>query len=767
MDDTTGGGDGSIKGAGGRATRILVLAPTSNDARLTADFLEKSGLEAVVCPHVADLGATMGEGCGLVLVAEEALVESCVNLLAETLLQQPSWSDLPLIIITGTGEPTRFRQRYLAALGPVANVSIVERPVRPATLVNACKVALRSRRRQYQVRDLLEEREAVLASISDGFLALDHDWRFTFLNAKVEALTGKRREDLLGKCIWEEFRQAENTPFYGRLHRAQREQQPQEFEYYHARLRRWLEVRVFPSLRGVSVYISDITERRQAEELLRESKARLEFALESAQVGEWDLDLVDNTSRRSMRHDQVFGYMKPVEKWGMDTFLQHVHPEDRTMVEGRLQSALADGGYWRFECRIIWPDRSVHWIAVHGSALRDRAGEPVRMLGIVMDITTRKEAEEVLLRQTEALRDADQRKDEFLAMLAHELRNPLASVANAATLIKSAEDPESHAWAAEVIERQTHQLAHLIDDLLDVSRITRGKIRLRKEIVDAAAVLDRARESAQPLMQERGHTLVCDYPKGVLWLEADPTRIEQIVLNLLTNAAKYTPAGGRIELTGVRQGRELLLIVKDNGIGIAPHRLPEMFELFTQGERSIARSEGGLGIGLTIVQKIAEMHGGRVEARSGGAHRGSTFTVHLPAAVAPVPRAEISAAPPLLPAKGRRVLVVDDNIPSAQGLARLLARAGHETSVAYDGPQALARAEEIRPQAVVLDIGLPGMDGYEVARRLRSEPSSRDALIIAVTGYGQEEDRQRSKEAGFDHHLVKPVDIAGLRQLLA
>ncbi len=330
--------------------------------------------------------------------------------------------------------------------------------------------------------------------------------------------------------------------------------------------------------------------------------------------------------------------------------------------------------------------------------------------GSTRDTSERRHNEEVL-------RNADRRKDEFLAMLAHELRNPLASVASAVAVLQGTNDAEGHDWATGVIARQTGQLSHLIDDLLDVSRITTGKIRLRKEIVDVASILDRARESARPLVTERQHELVCYYPQGEMWIEVDPMRVEQIVLNLLTNAAKYTPTGGRIELSARSIGGELSISVQDNGMGILPQRLPEMFELFAQGERSIARSEGGLGIGLTIVQKLTEMHGGRVEAHSAGPNRGSNFTIHLPASV---PSGESQGKKPLFPAADSvhalRVLIVDDNVDTAEGLGRLLKRAGHQIALAHEGRQALERARTFLPDAIVLDIGLPGMDGFEVVR---------------------------------------------------
>lgn len=368
--------------------------------------------------------------------------------------------------------------------------------------------------------------------------------------------------------------------------------------------------------------------------------------------------------------------------------------------------------------------------------------------------------------QTRALREADRHKDEFLAMLAHELRNPLAAVNNAVTVLKLSPDEGSRNWASDVVERQVRQLARLVDDLLDVSRITSGKIRLRKEHVDASTVLDQAVESARPLIDERRHTLTVSVERGELPLYADATRVGQIVLNLLTNAAKYTEDGGNIQLAARRDGPRVAVSVRDNGMGIPPEKLPEMFRLFTQSDRSLARSEGGLGIGLTIVQKLAEMHGGSVEARSDGPGRGSEFVVRLPLAREPEAARPAVRRGPLTPGKGSRILVVDDSVDTALGMVRLLKMLGNEVTAAHSGPEALEAARTFRPDFVLLDIGLPGMDGYQVASALREEEAHAGTVIIAVSGYGQEEDRRRSQAAGFDHHLVKPVDFDSLLSLL-
>ena len=368
--------------------------------------------------------------------------------------------------------------------------------------------------------------------------------------------------------------------------------------------------------------------------------------------------------------------------------------------------------------------------------------------------------------QARVLREADRHKDEFLAMLAHELRNPLSAVNNAVTVLKLSSDEESRNWASDVVERQVRQLVRLIDDLLDVSRFTSGKIRLCKDYVDAGPILDQALESARPLIDERGHTLTVSIERGQLPLHVDATRVEQIVLNLLTNAAKYTENGGRIWLTAKQEGNQVVISVRDNGLGIPPEKLPEMFRLFSQGDRSLARSEGGLGIGLTIVQKLAEMHGGSADARSDGPGQGSEFVVRLPLARKPVEVRATARRGELRQGQGSRILVADDNVDTARGMVRLLKLLGNDARAVHDGRAAIEVARTFRPHFVLLDIGLPGLDGYQVAATLRGDELHRDVVIIAVSGYGQEEDRRRSLAAGFDHHLAKPVDFDSLISLL-
>jgi signal transduction histidine kinase/DNA-binding response OmpR family regulator len=362
---------------------------------------------------------------------------------------------------------------------------------------------------------------------------------------------------------------------------------------------------------------------------------------------------------------------------------------------------------------------------------------------------------------------ADRQKNEFLSMLAHELRNPLAPIRNAAEVLRlSGPDQPQVRWAREVIDRQLSHLVRLVDDLLDVSRITRGKIQLKPEPVDLAAVVGHAVEASRPAIEQAKHRLEVALPPEPIWVTGDAARLTQVLTNLLNNAAKYTDPGGRVALVLAREGGEAVVRVWDTGVGIPADMLSAVFDLFTQVDRSLDRSQGGLGVGLTLVKRLVEMHGGSVAAHSDGPGKGSEFVIRLPALAAEAPAAGANGRPPA--AAGRlRVLLVDDNVDGAESLAALLRLAGHEVWLAHDGPGALEAAASFRPDAAVLDIGLPGMDGYEIARRLRADPDTAPAVLVAVTGYGRDRDRERSREAGFDYHLVKPVDLAELHRALA
>ena len=780
---------------------------------------------------------------------------------------------------------------------------------------------------------------------------------------------------------------------------------------------------------GVSKIVRDITERKRAEEMVRESEERLRFALETCHTGAWDLDLVDHTAYRSLEHDRIFGYAELLPQWTYEMFIEHVLPEERETVDGKFRHAMENRSDWSFECRIVRTDGQVRWIWAAGRHRPDATGVPRRMAGIVQDITERKraeddlrkserrysalfankingmahcrtltdehgrpvdyvvleineayeriigvkkadiegrrvtevfpdikkyaldyigmygkvaleggeikfeeffeatgqclsiyaysplpgefiaifsdvterkQAEEELERQREwlnvtltsigdgvitcdtigrvtfinpvaevlsgwkieeavgqpiqsvfriinektrqpaedivgrvlrektivelanhtalvtkeggevsiedsaapimdhtgnvggvvlvfhnvtdqrfareelraanaQLAEADRRKDEFLAMLAHELRNPLSPVRSAVEILRLAgpKDPIL-LRQRDIIDRQITHMARLLDDLLDVSRVTRGKIELKRQPLHLDDVLVHAAETATPLIESRRHTLTLTLPPDSLRVEGDIDRLAQAVGNLLTNSAKYTEEGGRIWLEAAREADEAVIRVRDTGSGIAPEMLPRVFELFAQADCTLAHAKGGLGIGLTMVKRLVELHGGSVEARSAGLGQGSEFIIRLPALEGEAPAPVRPDKPEEhAPAPARRILVVDDIADSADSLAQMLTLSGHEARAVYDGPRALKILCDFVPDVVLLDIGMPGMDGYEVARRMREKECGRKTLLVALTGYAQESDREAAREAGFDHHLAKPVDLDALRELLA
>ena len=554
---------------------------------------------------------------------------------------------------------------------------------------------------------------------------------------------------------------------------------------------RWFDIYAFriggPESRKVAVIFTNIAERKLAEKALRESEERLRLAAEAAHFGMYDRDLGGAYFHISAQIKQMLGYksdaplshLQVTQMLGYESdapldhlqVMSHIHPDDRLVGLAAFQRACdpAGDGNIAVEQRIVRRDGSVRWIASVGRVLFED-GVPKRSIGFWIDITERRRLQRETLEQAQALADLDRRKDEFLAMLSHELRNPLAALSNAVQLLRlQKNEAPLQQEARHVIERQLGQLKHLVDDLLEVSRITSGRVQLRQEQVSVGGIVERAVETAQPLIVQRRHELKVSLPPAPIFLQADAARLEQVLVNLLTNAAKYTDEGGRIWLSVEHEGDTAVLRVRDTGIGIAPELLPRIFDLFTQAERSLDRSQGGLGIGLCLVQRLVELHGGSVEAHS-VLGQGSEFVVRLPLMLtalpaSPAPAIE-TAQPPDSPAKGCRVLVVDDNMDAAQSLAMLLKMSGHEVQIAYDGPSALEAALAYRPDVMLLDIGLPGLTGYEVAEQIRREATLKNTVLVALTGYGRETDRKLSQEAGFDHHLVKPADFADVQKIL-
>jgi PAS domain S-box-containing protein len=523
----------------------------------------------------------------------------------------------------------------------------------------------------------------------------------------------------------------------------------------------------------VLLAIEDITARRRAEAATKNSEVRYRRLFQAAKDGILILDsdtgtVIDANPFMSnllgYSHEEFLGK----ELWEIGLF--------RDINENRAAyRELQDKGYVRYE-NLPLESRSGHKVEVEFvSNIYEENDHQVVQCNI-RDITERSRLKRLTEEQAAALADLDRRKDEFLAMLSHELRNPLAPILNAALLLRlhstrgrqqGIENPVLQ-QSASIIERQVGQLTRIVDDLLEVSRITTGRIQLNREPIALGMVVEHAVATVRSLIDQREHQLTMSLPKDAIWLLADAARLEQVVVNLLTNATKYTDPNGHIWISVRQDGDEAVLRVRDTGVGIAPEILPRVFDLFTQSERSLARSQGGLGIGLALVQRLVKMHGGTVGASS-VVGEGSEFVVRLPVVSHPqlpasslVPAESDQASGPSL-----RVMVVDDNVDTVSTLAMLVKESGHDVQTAYDGSSVVEAVLDYRPHLVLLDIGLPGLNGLEVAKQLRQQPALKNVVLVAMTGYGQEGDRQRSFDAGFDHHLVKPGDFGKLLQIMA
>ena len=635
--------------------RLLVLAPTGRDAPLTQAVLAEAGLRSAICDDLVTLVQEIGKGAGALVVSEEALLqETSLYFLGERLARQPPWSDLPILLLAHHGADSPAVRQAVRMLG---NVTLLERPVRVASLVTAAQTALRARQRQYHAREHLQELDhvaqalresetrltALFANAAVGIAELAPDGRFTLVNDALCEILGEKREALMHKAM-EDVAHAE--------------------------------------------------ERQDLANLLE----RLKRGHEDSFVGE----------RRFVRRDG-------------DTI----------------------------------------WVKLSVALTSEAADRNVRAVAVIEDITERKHAEE-------DLREADRRKDEFLATLAHELRNPLAPIRNSLHIFRMAgiQDP-AVSRVTDMMERQVQHMVRMVDDLIEVSRISRGKIELRRERVELASVLRSAVDTSLPLVEAARHKLTVDVPTDPIILEADPVRLSQVFANLINNSAKYTPEGGKIDVRVTLEDGMAVVCVADNGEGIPPNMLSRVFNMFTQVNTG-ARAQGGLGIGLTLARTLVHLHGGSIEAKSDGVGRGCEFRVRLPIAMA---LGEEVAAPSAIQAHGhplahRRVLVVDDNHDAADSLGMLLEFLGAEVKIVHDGRSALEAMNTFNPSAVLLDLGMPGMNGLEVARRMREDPKFRNTTLVAVTGWGQREDRRRTHEAGFDHHLVKPADLGALQAIL-
>jgi PAS domain S-box-containing protein len=530
--------------------------------------------------------------------------------------------------------------------------------------------------------------------------------------------------------------------------------------------------RLVPSVERALREARERADKLNAREELRQSEERFRLLVESTEdYAIITLDPDGSVVSWNPGAERTLGYAaEEIVGRPFDLFFTK---EDVAAGKPRRELRIAtEAGRAADENWLVRSDGTLFWASGVTTGLRDPEGAVCGYAKILRDLSERKRLEEALQFRAEQLIESDRRKDAFLAMLGHELRNPLAPIRNAIEVLRQHQSADpTHKWAHAVIERQVKHMARLVDDLLDIARINQDKIELLREPVELGRVLRQAVETARPLIEGRLHALNITLPEETVWLDADPTRLGQVLANLLNNAAKYTNEGGRVdvraELEPAEPGRcpGVAIRVRDTGTGIAPELLPRVFEPFTQADNSLARTQGGLGIGLTLVKRLTEMHGGRVEAFSAGPGKGSEFVVHLPTRARPMPDAA-PRGPGDARKVSRMVYIVDDNPDTAESLALTLRLHGHKVSAMHDGESALQALREKRPDAIVLDIGLPHMDGYEVARRIRAGAGGSDILLIALTGYGHAEDKQKARDAGFDCYLVKPVDPGKLEELL-
>jgi signal transduction histidine kinase/PAS domain-containing protein/ActR/RegA family two-component response regulator len=691
---------------------------------------------------------------------------------------------------------TSFGTAMLVVVLIILLLSVLSWTVRT---ISQHETALRASERQMAV---------TLESITDGFVTLDRDWRFRFANAEAGRMLNRTPADFIGKKVSEVFPQSIDAPAFRALERAAKERVTVDSEDYVPVLRRWFAYRIYPSGDGdIAVYFQDVTDRKRVqEERTRDlvGLSRLQ-ALSTKLVQRGDLqsllseilaaaaDLTGTSKGNIQFYDHDAQRLSIFVHQGLgEEFVRHFANNGasqgcdlaaQTLVRVICADVEADPAWQGTEnLRVLLAD------GIRGFQSTPLISREGRLLGVLsthatspyhpterelrhLDLLARMAADFIERSQSEeALRDADRAKDEFLAMLAHELRSPLAPVQNAVHLLRIwADGDERLHTTTEMLTRQVTQLVRLVDDLVDVSRITRGKIDLVKQPVDVSTVVRQAIETVEPIVRAKRQELHVVMPSSPTVLEADATRLTQIVGNMLTNASKYSPVGGRVELTvvGAADG-EIAIRVRDNGIGITPEHLPRIFDLFMQGDSSLERSAGGLGIGLTLVKTLVELHGGTITAYSDGRGKGSEFVVRLPATHEAGDNGTHARPSDMAGAVApSRILIVDDNEDGANSLAAILSLSGHATYTAHDGEQAVEMAARHRPDVVLLDIGLPKLNGYEACRRIREQPWGREILLVAVTGWGADTYRQRSSEAGFDTHVVKPLDADTLARLLA
>jgi PAS domain S-box-containing protein len=612
----------------------------------------------------------------------------------------------------------------------------------------------------------------ILESVTEGFFTLDRQWRFDYVNCEAHRILGRAPGELSGKVLWQEYPGLEGSDFERCYRRTMYQREKSSVTAFYSVQARWYEVTAFPAPEGISVYFRDVTEQKEAqddrERLVAESE-RQRRIYETALNSTPDLIYVFDLEHRIIYANDALlrmwgvadGHGKNLLELGYEPWHVAMHDREieqviatRTPIRGEVPFSGTNGRrvYDYIFAPVIGP-----------------AGEVVAVAGTTRDVTERQAAEQAVREQAARLAESDRAKDEFLATLSHELRNPLAPLRNSIQLLRRSVAAGSEAAGIHaMMERQVNHLVRLVDDLLEMSRISRGTLSLRQERVPLDAIVRNAVETIEPLVQAARHTLTVHLPSEPLWLQGDPVRLAQILANLLNNAVRYTDDGGRLSIHAACEDAQVVIRVRDNGIGIPPETLPRMFEMFSRGHGDSGRHQGGLGIGLALSRRLVQMHAGTLEAHSDGPDQGSEFIVRLPAATAPEhaePAPAVAAAETGL--ARMRVLVVDDNHDAGDSLGQVLDMLGADVHVARDGAEGIEAFAAHRPSVVLLDIGMPGLNGYDVARAIRTRFPEHPATLVALTGWGQEDDRRRAREAGFDHHLVKPAELDALQRLLS
>jgi PAS domain S-box-containing protein len=806
--------------------RVLAVA-SARDVEACRSALAEHADALFICPDLSCLIAELGDGAACVLLCDDVAAAPQLRELAATLSHQPAWSDIPILWLSRAQTPS-----IAEAIEQLGNVILLDRP-RAASLATALRAALRARERQYAVREQLEalrvseerlERSvqasheadvlhaAIVESSDDAIVSKTLDGTIRSWNAGAQRLFGYTAEEAIGRpiaLILPQDKLAEEADILARLRRGER------IDHYEtvrvAKDGRLVEVSLTVSpiadrsgrIFGASKVARDISSRKLADRELKRQDEQLRLLGETAAV-----------LLTSDQPDKLFRgvFEKVAASLSLDAYMSFVAGES----DGELTleswaglratevEALQGPGAGESLSRRVAETREPVAIAdlqasqEHASTLERRFGFRAfaafplrgdgRLLGtlafatrVKTDMSTDQvEFLETICRYVTAayervdliqrLRHTDHRKDEFLATLAHELRNPLAPIRNALEIMRvTGRDRSAVDQAARtMIERQLEQMVRLVDDLLDVNRITRGRLDLRKERVELAHVIRRAVEMSRPLIDAAQHTLEVDLPPAPMYLDADPVRLAQVFANLLNNAARYTDRGGHIGVRAYRDDADVVVCVKDTGMGIPADALPKIFDMFAQVDETRERSRRGLGIGLTLVSRLVELHGGSVAAFSEGPGRGTEMTVRLPmAATMAATRSPAQEPLPVARPMTHRVLVADDNRDAAESMGMLLRLMGNEVRTVYDGLEAVEEAAAFRPDVIVLDIGMPKLNGYDAARRIREQRWSEGTMLVALTGWGQEEDRRKASEAGFHRHFRKPLDPAELQRLIS